>query len=553
VSTRSNRPLRAIPLGGLGEFGMHTMLFTYGEDAILVDAGVLFANAELPGVDLIVPDLTCLEDYRLLAIVLTHGHEDHIGGVPYVLAKVQTKVYGTPFTLALLKPKLEERNLTHTTLIPVSSGEKVTIGPFEVEFIRVTHNIPDCAAICITTPAGRVIHTGDYKVDHTPLDGERFDLPRLAELGREGVLALFGDSTNIERVGISGSEIAVVDAFEELLSSTQGKLFVAMFSSSLYRAQVLVNLAEQFNRKVVFLGRSMIRTTAIASQHGHLTIPMGLQIADSSVSDWPSEDILCICTGSQGEPRSALARIAVDGHPHVRIRGGDVVVFSAREIPGNEKAIGRVMDHVVRRGAQLVHEGTKHVHVSGHASEEEIKLVLSLVRPKYLIPIHGEYRQLARHAAIASEVSPDTVPLTIENGQVIEFWGDCSNLAGKVPAGRVLIDATRSGEVADEVLRDRRHLAGDGLVVAVVAINRQTGALVGDPELVARGFVVGEGEADSLFKDAAGVIAECIDASGVEERGDQGLMTEKLRGELRRFFKKRSGRRPLVLPVLMEI
>jgi ribonuclease J len=461
-------------------------------------------------------------------------------------------------TLALLGPKLEERGINEPTrLRPVKPRDVITIGPFRIEFIRVTHSMPDCVALAITTPAGILIHTGDFKIDQTPIDGEHFDLHRFAELGSQGVLALFGDSTNVDRPGFTGPEIDVIDAFEELFTSTQGKLVVALFSSSIYRMQVLVDLAAQFDRKVAFVGRSIVQNAEIAQRLGYLRVPGGMQIRDVDVQNYASQDVLCLSTGSQGEPQAALPRIAIDDHRWVRLGPDDTVVLSARAIPGNEKAIARVMSHIARRGADVVTDSMKHVHVSGHGSAEELKLLISLVKPRYFVPIHGEYRQLSRHAQIAKRVMRGAAnPLQVllaENGDIIQFDDRGARIAGKAPTGRMLIDVTRVGEVGDEVLRDRRHLAGDGVVVAVVAINRQTGALVGDPELVARGFVVGEDGGNALFADAAGVIAECIESSGVEERGDQGLMTEKLRADLRRFFKKRSGRRPLVLPVLMEV
>ena len=430
------------------------------------------------------------------------------------------------------------------------------VGPFTIEFIRVTHSMPDCVAVAIHTPAGVIVHTGDFKIDQTPIDGQHFDVHRFAELGQQGVLALFADSTNIDRRGFTGSEIEVVDAFEEIFTAAHGRLVVAAFSSSLYRMQILVNLAAQFERKVAFLGRGMIENTQIAQRLGYLKIPAGVQIRDSEVGDYPGQDVLCMCTGSQGEPMSALSRIAIDDHRYVKLSPDDTVVLSARAIPGNEKAIGRVINHIARRGADVIHEGIKHVHVSGHGSEEELKLMLSLVRPRYFVPIHGEYRQLAQHARIAERVfagrDPKPEILLAENGDVLHFDEDRrARIAGKVPVGRVLIDGTRTGEVGDEVLRDRRHLSEDGLVVPVVAINKQTGALEGVPEIITRGFVMEDGEA--LLADGVRLLSDVVDQASVEERTDQGLIKEKLRVELRRFLRKRSGRRPFVVPVIMEI
>jgi ribonuclease J len=527
----------------------------WGDEAIVIDAGVLFPEPELLGVDLVIPDLRLLQQYegRLQALVLTHGHEDHIGAVAHVLPYVNGPVYGTPFTLALVEPKLQEHGVeAGDRLRAVRPRETVTAGPFTLEFLRVTHSMPDCVAVVVHTPAGTIIHTGDFKIDQTPLDGEHTDLRRFSELGTSGVLALFADSTNIDRRGFTGSEREVTEAFEEIFSSTEGKIVVATFASSIYRMQILVTLAEQFGRKVAFVGRGVIENTQIAARLGILKIPTGVQIRDSDVRNFPSQDVLCVCTGSQGEPNAALPRIAIDDHRHVSLASGDAVVFSARAIPGNEKAIGRVMNHVARRGADVIYDGLKHVHVSGHGSEEELKLILSLVRPRYFVPIHGEYRQLARHARTAGQVAPDTDVLLAENGDVIRFEPDGGRIAGKAPAGRVLIDGTRTGEVGDEVLRDRRHIAGDGLVAAIVSISRQSGALEETPDIITRGFVV-DARTEALLREVPPLIAEVVGAASVEERTDQGLIKEKIRVELQRFLRKRSGRRPLVLPVVMEI
>jgi ribonuclease J len=552
--------LQVVPLGGLGEFGMNMMAFTWGDTTIVVDAGVMFPEPDQLGVDLIIPDLTWLEQKQgqVKALVLTHGHEDHIGGVPHVVSLVNGPVYGTAFTLALVEPKLEEHGIDFKgRLKTVRPREKVTIGPFTIEFIRVTHSMPDCVALAIETPVGVIVHTGDFKIDQTPIDGQHFDLHRFAELGERGVLALFGDSTNIDRRGFTGSDIEVIEAFEEIFTSTAGKLVVATFSSSIYRMQILVDLAAQFDRKVAFVGRSMARNAEIAQRLGFLRVPAGVQIRDADVEEYPAQDVLCIATGSQGEPQSALPRIAIDDHRFVKLRADDVVVFSARAIPGNEKAIARTMSHVARRGADVITDGMKHVHVSGHGSAEELKLVLSLVRPRYFVPVHGEFRQLAQHARVAKRVmsGPErrVEVLLASDGDILHFERDAAWIEGKAPVGRVLIDMTRTGEVGDEVLRDRRNVAAEGIIVAVLAINKQTGALVGEPEIIPRGFVVDAAEADPLFREAALVLRELIASTSVEERTDQGLMTEHVRVELRRFFKRRTGRRPLVLPVLMEI
>jgi ribonuclease J len=549
--------LEIVPLGGLGEFGMNMLALSCAGTTIVVDAGVMFPDPELLGVDRIVPDLTYLQQKaRPAALVLTHGHEDHIGGVPHVAPLIDGPIYGTPLTLALVEPKLQEHDLGGANaLVPVRPGERVAIGPFTVEFIRVTHSIPDCVALAIHTPEGVIVHTGDFKIDQTPIDGNHFDVHRFAELGAAGVLALLADSTNIDRRGYTGSERDIIEVFEEIFTSATGKLIVAAFASSIYRMQILVDLAAQFDRKVAFVGRGMIQNSEIAQRLGYLRIPAGVQIRDSDVAGYPAQDVLCLSTGSQGEPMSALSRIAIDDHRYVKVGEDDTVVISARVIPGNEKAIGRVINHLARRGADVIHEGIKHVHVSGHGSEEELKLMLSLVRPRYLVPIHGEYRQLSQHARVARRVFAGREPrpeiLLAENGDIVAFDAAGGRIAGKAPVGRVLIDDTRTGEVGDEVLRDRRHLAEDGLVVPVVAINKQTGTLEGVPDIITRGFVMEERA--TLLADGARVLVDVIEHASLEERTDQGLIKEKLRVELRRFFRKRSGRRPFVLPVIMEI
>jgi ribonuclease J len=550
--------LEVVGLGGLGEFGMNMMAVTWGDTTIVIDAGVMFPDPELLGVDRIIPDLTYLQQKGpIAALVLTHGHEDHIGAVPYTVRHVDGPVYGTPLTLALVEPKLREHGLADTVrLVAVRPRSHVTVGPFTIEFIRVTHSIPDCVALAIHTPAGVIIHTGDFKIDQTPIDGELFDLHRFAELGAAGVLALFADSTNIDRRGFTPPETDVIGAFEEIFSSAGGRLVVAAFASSIYRMQVLVNLAERFDRKVAFVGRGMIENSQIAQRLGYLRAPAGLQIRDSDLATCPAERVLCLTTGSQGEPMSALSRIAIDDHRHVKVGSGDTVVFSARAIPGNEKAIGRVVNHLTRRGADVIHEGIKHVHVSGHGSEEELKLVLSLVRPRYFVPIHGEYRQRSQHARVAQQVLAGRDPrleiLLAEDGDVMAFDDLGGRIAGKASVGRILIDGTLTGEVGDEVLRDRRHLAEDGLVVPVVAINKQTGALEGVPEIITRGFVMDD-RSQELLAEAVLLLSDVVERAGVEERTDQELIKQTLRAELRRFLRKRSGRQPFVLPVILEV
>jgi ribonuclease J len=560
ISVEARQPvLDVVPLGGLDEFGMNMTAICWGDTLVLVDAGVMFPDPELLGVDLVIPDLSYLEQKGLsaAALVLTHGHEDHIGAVPYVLRFVKGPIYGTPFTLALVQPKLEEHGIEcRDRLVPVRPRDVVTVGELTIEFVRVTHSIPDSVALVVGTPVGTLVHSGDYKIDQTPLDGEHFDVHRFAELGQSGVLALFADSTNIERPGFTGSEIEVIEAFEEIFANTRGKLIVTAFATSIFRLQILADLASQFGRKIAFVGRGMVENSQIAQRLGCLRIPPGLLIRESDVRNHPPGDVLCVTTGSQGEPMAALSRIAIDDHRHISVGPGDRVVFSARAIPGNERTIDRVVNHLARRGADVVDERTKHVHVSGHGSEEELKLLLSLVRPRYFVPIHGEFRQRSRHARLAELVtrgSPAPAEVLIaENGDVLRFDGATASIAEKAPAGRILIDGPGLGEVGDQVLRDRQHLAEDGLVVPVIAINKQTGALAGTPDVITRGLVL-EPDPDDCLREATRIMTEALGQISIEERTDHGLVNERIRTELRRFFRKRSGRRPLVVPVIMEI
>jgi ribonuclease J len=551
--------LEVVPLGGLGEFGMNMLAVSWEATTILIDAGVMFPEPELLGVDLIIPDLSYLESRPapVSALVLTHGHEDHIGAVPHVLPFLGGPIYGTPLTLALAGGKLEEHGLDlHDRLVPIGAQDRVRLGELDIEFLRVTHSIPDSVAVAIHTPVGTVVHTGDFKVDQTPIDGKHFDFHRFADLGARGVLALFGDSTNIERPGFTGAETDVIEAFEEIFASTRGKLIVTAFATSIYRMQILVNLAADFRRKVAFVGRGMNENSQIAQRLGYLRVPPGVLIRETDVDVYEPGEVLCIVTGSQGEPLAALSRIALDHHRHVELTPEDTVVFSARAIPGNERAIDRVVNHLARRGTEVILEGIKHVHVSGHGSEEELKLMLSLLKPRFFVPIHGEFRQRARHARVAERMQTaserPTSVIVADNGDILHFTGDDGRIVAKAPAGRVLIDGPGVGEVGDEVLRDRRNLAQDGVIVPVLAINKQTGSIEGVPDVITRGLVL-DGDPEMLLRESTRIMSEVLERASLEERTDYGLIKETIRAELRRFFRKRLGRRPLVLPVVMEI
>src|SRR5438874_12292838 len=487
--------LQVIPLGGLGEFGMNCMAVRWGDDIIVIDAGLMFPEAELLGVDIVVPDISYLIEnrQRVRAIVLTHGHEDHIGALPWILSELNVPVWGTEFTLAYVEDKLDEHGLLDDAeLREIRPGDRVKIGPFTIHPIQVTHSLVDCVSLAIHTPLGVVIHTGDFKVDPTPTDNRLFDLHAFAEYGKEGVLALLQDSTNVERRGYTPSERAVRRKFDEVFARTERRLFISCFSSSIHRIKLAVELAYQHDRKVAFIGRSMNSSSEIAEDLGYLEIPDGLMIHPGEVKNFAPEKVCVMISGTQGEPMSALSRAAVDNHKHAKIERGDTVVLSSRIIPGNEKAIYRMIDHLFRREAHVIYDdgSTPPVHVSGHASQEELKLIINLVKPKYFIPIHGEYRQLSIKSELAASMHGAVGQvMQLESGEVLEFDELGARKAGTVTVGRVCIDSGSIGDVVDDVIiKDRRHLSEDGIVLPIIAINKLTGAVEEIPEIVMRGF-----------------------------------------------------------------
>jgi ribonuclease J len=548
------RKLKLIPLGGLGEFGMNCLALRYEDDIIVIDAGLMFPETELLGVDIVVPDISYLVENKehVRAIILTHGHEDHIGGLPWILSELKVPVYATEFTLAYVEGKLEEHELLdETTLIEITPREKFTIGPFTIEPIRVTHSLVDCVALAIETPVGVVIHTGDFKIDLAPLDDKAFDLHTFAEYGKRGVLALLQDSTNVERSGYTPSERAVIPRLHEIFSQTKKKLFFSCFSSSIYRIRIALELARSHGRKAVVLGRSMMESTEIAQDLGYIDVPPGLVINPGQMRDYPPEQLLVLISGTQGEPMSALSRAAVDNHKHARIDAGDTVVLSSRIIPGNEKSIYRVIDHLSRREANVIYDDGSHglIHVSGHGCQEELRLLINLVRPKFFIPVHGDYRNLRRHAQLAMETGAVEHAIVIEDGDVLELSHDDARKKDKVTAGRVLIDSGSTIDVVEDlVIRDRRILSEDGLVLAVLAINKRTGKVEREPEIVMRGF----GGAD-ITEDARIVVLKTLDELSGEQKTDYGMVKEKVRVDLKRLIQKTTGRRPLIMPVILEI
>jgi ribonuclease J len=554
-----DQKLQIIPLGGLGEFGMNSMAIRYGDDIILIDAGMMFPEEEMPGVDIVTPDFAYLDANRdsFRAVILTHGHEDHIGALPFLLSQFTVPVYGTPFTLALVSRRLEENDLLEgAKLNAVAPGQKLEIGPFSIEFVHVTHSIVSAMALAITTPLGVVIHTGDFKVDPTPTDNVLFDLHTLADYGRRGVLLLLSDSTNADRPGYTESERAVRPRFEDILNRAERRVIVSCFSSSVHRLQQILDIAAQFGRKVAFLGRSMISTTEIAHSHGLLDIPNGILLRQQDLLDVAPSKILAVVSGTQGEPMSALYRVAVDSHKHFKVERGDTVVFSSRIIPGNEKAIYRMMNHLAKRGADIIYGSMNPpVHVSGHASSEELRLVLNLVRPKYFMPIHGEYRQLARHGALAQHLRSSGLEDTflLETGETLELDRFGARKGARVTVGRVCIDSGAVDDIIEEVvIRDRRHLSEEGFLLPIVAIDKHTGVAEGLPEIVSRGFIGGE-EGSAVLEEARQVVAKTVASSSAEERSDWGLMKEKIRVDLRRYLIKQTARHPLIMPVILEV
>ena len=549
--------LHIVPLGGLGEFGMNCMAVRWGDDIIVIDAGLMFPEAELLGVDIVVPDISYLIEnrQRVRGIVLTHGHEDHIGALPWVLSELNVPVWGTEFTLAYVEDKLEEHGLLDDAdLREIRPNESFKIGPFTIHPIQVTHSLVDCVALAVHTPLGVIVHTGDFKVDPTPTDNRLFDLHAFAEYGKTGVLALFQDSTNVERKGYTPSERAVRRKFDEVFAHTRRRLFISCFSSSIHRIKLAVEMAWQHGRKVAFAGRSMNSSAEIAEDLGYIEIPEGLLIHPGEIKNFAPEKVCVMISGTQGEPMSALSRAAVDNHKHAKIEKGDTVMLSSRIIPGNEKAIYRMIDHLFRREAHVIYDdgSSPPVHVSGHASQEELKLIINLVKPKYFTPIHGEYRQLKLHAEMAAAMhgSVGNVIL-IESGDILEFDEMGARKAGRVNVGRVCIDSgSRTDVVEDLVIKDRRHLSEDGIVLPIIAINKLTGRVETSPEIVTRGFSPGE---DGFAEGAREIVMQTLELSSSEEKTDYGLIKEKIRADLKRYVSKQTQKRPLIMPVILEI
>ncbi len=548
--------LALIPLGGLGEIGKNMMAVKYGENILVIDSGLMFPEEEMLGIDVVIPDITYLLENRDLvrAIVLTHGHEDHIGALPYVLRQINVPVYGTKLTLGLLQGKLKENNvLGGVTLHTVKPRDMVDIGPFKVEFIRVSHSIPDAVAIAVHTPLGVVLHTGDFKLDQTPVDGDVADFHRFAELGRKGVLVLMSDSTNVERPGHTMSERAVGQTFDETFQAARGRIIIATFASNVHRLQQAITTAYKYGRKVAIVGRSMVNVVSIATELGYITFPEDMLVELDEVNRLPAEQVCILTTGSQGEPMSALTRMAMSDHRQVDIIPGDTVIISATPIPGNEKLVARTIDHLFKQGAEVIYEKFSGVHVSGHPSQEELKMMINLTRPRFFVPVHGEYRHLIKHAKLAIESMgmPRKNVFVAENGQVLEFSRNSGRINGRVTAGKVLVDGLGVGDVGNIVLRDRKQLSQDGILIVVVTINKESGTVVAGPDIVSRGFVYVR-ESEELMDDAKDKVRQAL--AKCQEKGitEWAAIKSNVREAISKYLYEKTRRRPMILPIIME-
>ncbi|HVN84859.1 MAG TPA: ribonuclease J [Candidatus Binatia bacterium] len=556
MTTNGSGPLRVVPLGGLGEIGLNCLVLEYGEAAIAIDCGLMFPETHMLGIDLVIPDFSYLQQLgeRFLGFVVTHGHEDHIGALPYALRDLNVPVHATPMAAGLVREKLKEHKLDdRVALHVIQPRQPWPMGPFAIEAMHVTHSIVDAVALGIRTPLGTVIHTGDFKLDQTPLDGQRTDLQRLGEYGAQGVLLLLSDSTNVEREGITPSERSVRDGIDRIFRDSEGKVFFSTFSSHVHRLQQVLELAQATGRRVVVVGRSLTNSIQIATDLGHLHYPPGLFADVGALAALDPRAALVLTTGSQGEALSALVRIAMGDHAQVKMQPGDAVVLSSRIIPGNEKTISNLINHMYRRGATVHHARSAEVHVSGHASQEELKMMVALTRPTYFVPVHGEYRHLARHRALAHEMGvPDNCAFLLEDGHVLEIDASGATIRGPIGAGRVFVDGKGIGDVSDIMLRDRRHLSQDGLVLAVLALDQHSGELISGPDLVTRGFVP-DTDGSEYLEQAKIVVRDTLAQITPESRTDPLEVKEEVRKALKRYFARTLDRRPVILPFIMEM
>jgi ribonuclease J len=550
-------PLKVIPLGGLGEIGLNMMALEYEDTTILVDAGLMFPEEDMLGIDIVIPDFTYLQSGpdRLKALILTHGHEDHIGAIPFLLREFSVPIFGTALTLALIREKLKEHGLLdRCELIQIAARETIAIGPFQIEFIQVCHSIPDGVGLAIRTPVGILIHSGDFKIDQTPIDGRRFDFGRFGAYGEQGVLALFSDSTNVERLGYTLSERDVGNTLREIFRDCAGRIIVAVFSSHLHRIQQVIQLAKEFNRKVLLNGKSMVANVRIARELGYLDFMAEEEINLQELPRYPDSQVLMITTGSQGEPQSALTRMAFDDHKKLKVKPGDTIILSSKFIPGNERTIQNIINHLYRLGADVIHEQVRDIHVSGHAYLEELKSIINVVRPRFFVPIHGEFRQLVKHRQLAASMGiPAENCLLAENGSVIIFRPDSARIEGHVETGRVFVDGKGVGDVGGLVLRDRRHLSEDGFVVASLVINKETKEILSGPDILSKGFIRERRKAE-ILEAAKCIILEVFDRTLEQEYEiDCVELQSEIKRELKRFFNQVLDRRPVIYPIVAEI
>ncbi|MDD4171010.1 MAG: ribonuclease J [Syntrophomonas sp.] len=546
--------LNIIPLGGLGEIGKNMMAIRYQDTIVVIDSGLMFPEDELLGIDIVIPDITYLveNEDKVKAILLTHGHEDHVGALPYVLKEINPPIYGSKLTLGIVEGKLKEHNLDNVKLNIVRPRDSINVGPLEIEFFRVSHSIPDAMGIAIHTPLGVIFHTGDFKIDQTPVDGQVIDFRKMAELGEKGVLVMLSDSTNADRPGFTKSEKVVGNTFFELFGRCEGRIIVTTFASNVHRIQQVIDTAVKYDRKVAIVGRSMVNNVKISTQLGYIDIPENTLIEMEEINKYPPEKIVVATTGSQGEPMSALTRMATADHRWVGINSGDTVIISATPIPGNEKLVAKTIDLLFKQGAEVIYEKDMGVHVSGHASQEELKLILNIIKPRYFIPVHGEYRHLMKHAKIAESLGiPHSRIFVAENGQIIEISKKKAHVAGKVTAGKVLVDGLGVGDVGNIVLRDRRQLSQDGIMIVVVSINKENGEIVAGPDIVTRGFVYVR-ESEQLIENAKAKVREAMEHCARKNITEWSVIKSQIRDKLGKHLYEKTGRRPMIMPIIME-
>jgi ribonuclease J len=547
--------LYVIPLGGVEEIGINMTVIEYNNDIIVIDAGLMFPDEDMLGVDFVIPDFSYLinNKEKVKGVILTHGHEDHTGALPFLIKEINVPVYGTPLTLGLVREKLKEHNLEHAELVSVKPRDIIQIGVFSIEFVRVTHSIVDGVGLGITTPAGLIVHTGDFKLDPTPVDGQLMDFRKFSEYGERGTLLMLSDSTNAEKGGFTYSEKEVRRAFEDIFTNTNGRIIIATFASNIHRIQQAIDVAVKYGRKVILCGKSIVSNAQIALDLGYLKIPKDIWLKLEDLKNLPDDEVVIITTGSQGEPMSVLSRIATDEHKVIKIKEGDTVILSAKMIPGNERSIGRIINHLFRLGANVIYEKVSEVHVSGHASKEELKLMLNLIRPKYFMPVHGEYRHLVYHSKLARKLDiPKENVFILRNGDILEISDTGATKNGRADSGRIFIDGKGIGDVEEMVLRDRLRLAHDGIVIILLGIEKLTGNIISGPDIISRGFVF-EDVSHDVIQNVRELLSKTIKEVDKELLSDPSLLKAKLRSTLKKYLRDKMDRRPMIMPIILEV